>query len=55
MIIGLRHAGLVVENLETALDFYVRLLGFAETRRMEEGGGNTCKPCSASLAPGRLP
>ena len=35
---GLRHTGIVVKDLETALHFYRDLLGFKIVRKMEESG-----------------
>ena len=40
MITAIRHAGLVVANLEAALSFWCDLLGFAVTKRMEESGSH---------------
>ncbi len=36
MIRNIRHTGIVTRNLEAALAFYRDLLGFRETRRMED-------------------
>lgn len=38
MIRSLRHFGIVVRDLERALEFYCGKLGFAVSRRMEESG-----------------
>ena len=38
MITGFRHVGIVVPDLEAALDFYGRVLGLQVIRHMEEGG-----------------
>lgn len=38
MIRNIRHAGIVVTDLEAALRFYRDLLGFRETKRLEESG-----------------
>ena len=38
MIRNLRHTGIVVADLDQAVDFYVGQLGFEITRRMDEGG-----------------
>ncbi len=37
MILGLRHTGIVVKDLDACLHFYRDLLGFVEVKRMEEG------------------
>ena len=38
MITGFRHVGIVVPDLDAALDFYGRVLGLQVIRCMEEGG-----------------
>jgi len=38
MIRDVRHTGIVVTDLEAALRFYRDLLGFRETKRLEESG-----------------
>jgi len=38
MIKNFRHVGIVVADLEAALDFYGRALGLVVVRRLEEGG-----------------
>lgn len=38
MISNVRHTGIVVSDLEAALAFYRDLLGFRETKRLEESG-----------------
>ena len=38
MISNIRHTGIVVTDLEAALRFYRDLLGFRETKRLEESG-----------------
>src|ERR1035438_9733188 len=38
MILGLRHVGIVVYELEAALHFYVDLLGFRVVRHLYESG-----------------
>jgi len=38
MIIAIRHTGLVVANLEEALNFWCNLMGFTISKRMEESG-----------------
>jgi len=38
MIHNVRHAGIVVADLDAAIDFYTQLLGLQVIRRMEEGG-----------------
>lgn len=38
MIRNFRHVGIVVSDLEAALDFYGRVLGLQVVRRLEEGG-----------------
>jgi len=38
MITQIRHTGLVVANLEIALDFWCDLLGFRVSKRMDESG-----------------
>jgi catechol 2,3-dioxygenase-like lactoylglutathione lyase family enzyme len=38
VITGVRHAGLVVADLDAALSFWCDLLGFRVERRMEESG-----------------
>ena len=38
MINKIRHTGIVVENLEDSLDFYVNKLGFSVSKRMDEQG-----------------
>ena len=43
MIRNLRHTGIVVADLDQALDFYVGQLGFEITRRMDEGGAYLCE------------
>jgi len=38
MITNIRHTGIVVENMESALEFYQDLLGFQVAKTMEENG-----------------
>ena len=38
MISNFRHAGIVVPDLDMAIDFYGRVLGFQILRKMDEGG-----------------
>lgn len=38
MDISLRHTGIVVRDLDAALDFYTGFLGFTVVRRMDESG-----------------
>ena len=38
MINKIRHTGIVVDNLEDSLDFYVTRLGFSVSKRMDEQG-----------------
>lgn len=38
MIKNIRHAGIVVTDLDSALRFYRDLLGFRETKRLDESG-----------------
>jgi len=40
MITAVRHTGLVVSNLDRALDFWCGLLGFRVARRMDESGAH---------------
>ena len=40
MITQIRHTGLVVADLDRALDFWCDLLGFRVARRMEESGAH---------------
>lgn len=40
MITAIRHTGLVVANLESALHFWCNVLGFRVTRQMEEAGSH---------------
>jgi len=38
MILGLRHVGIVVSDLERQVDFYCGVLGFRVLKRMDESG-----------------
>lgn len=38
MEVALRHTGIVVRDLNVALEFYTRFLGFRVVRRMDESG-----------------
>ena len=40
MMIDIRHVGLVVQNLEAAIEFWCDILGFKIIRRLEEEGSH---------------
>jgi len=40
MITQIRHAGIVVQDLETCLNFFVDLLGFKVFKKMDESGAH---------------
>jgi catechol 2,3-dioxygenase-like lactoylglutathione lyase family enzyme len=40
MISGIRHLGIVVHDLNYSLDFWVNIIGFKVSRRMEEEGAH---------------
>ena len=38
MILNIRHTGIVVDNLDASLDFYINKLGFVVSKQMDEHG-----------------
>ena len=38
MILNIRHTGIVVDDLDASLDFYINKLGFVVSKQMDERG-----------------